>query len=261
MKDDILEFVARYFRPGALDMRRAWRHISTGRRSMWPSMYAIAFALAAIVTGVFLFTHGNTEWTDIPSSATSQTVVLPDGSLCILAPGSTLSFHKKHFAHNDRDVHMKGKVFFEVECNAKLPFRILASDAVVSVLGTCFQVLHSTDSTCVDVVSGSVSLAASAYPESGVILGAGMHASLAAGASSPHISKSGSSNPAAWANHLFSYNGTPLAAVLQDLSECFGSTLSCDEADRNLTGSFRAESVSEAVSIIEETINVKITIQ
>ena len=102
---------------------------------------------------------------------------------------------------------MKGKVFFEVECNAKLPFRILASDAVVSVLGTCFQVLHSTDSTCVDVVSGSVSLAASAYPESG--------------------------------------------------DRVSGSV----EGNRNLTGSFRAESVSEAVSIIEETINVKITIQ
>lgn len=261
MKEDILEFVARYFRPGALDISRAWRRISTGRRSIWPSVYAAAFALAAIVAGVFIFTHGKTEWTDIPSAATSQTVVLPDGSRCVIAPGAALSFHKKHFAHNDRDVHMKGKVYFEVERDAKLPFRILASDAVVSVLGTRFQVLHSPDSTCVDVVSGTVSLSASAYPESGVILGEDMHASLAAGASSPQISKSGSINPAAWANHLFTYNGTPLDVVLQDLSDCFGHSLSCDATDRNLTGSFRAESVSEAVSIIEETIDVKITIQ
>lgn len=260
MKEDILEFVARYFKPHALDRNRAWRHISAGRRSGWRPAYTLATALAALAIGLFLFIPGKTGMTVIPASASAQTVVLPDGTLCTLAPGATISFHGKHFAHNDRIVQMGGKVYFEVERNERLPFLIQASDAVVTVLGTRFQVIQDADSTAVDVVSGRVSFASANNPDEGIVLERGMHAALFSGAARARLTAPASLNPAAWATHVFTYEQAPLPDVLLDVSECFGCTLECDATDRRLSGTLRAESAREAVQLIEETLDIKITI-
>ena len=261
MKEDILEFVARYFKPGALDVRKAWKRVSGGRRATrrWPA-YAFAFACAAAVAGIFLFLPHDGGWTQIPPQENVRTVILPDGTRSILAPGAALSFHEKRFAHKDRNVRMSGKVYFEVERNERLPFRIEASDAVVTVLGTRFQVLGAADSTVVDVVSGKVSLAASSSPSEGVILEGGMHAGLAAGASAPVLSAPASLNPAAWATHSFTYENTPLEKVLNDLSLCFGVRMQSSAAGRSLSGNFKAGSAEEAARLIEETLDVTITL-
>lgn len=261
MKEDILVFVARYFRPDALDGRKAWRRVGNGRRAtrQWP-VFAFAFALAAAVVGIILFLPHNGNWTQIAPQETAHTVILPDGTRSVLAPGATLAFDEKRFAHKDRDVRMRGKVYFEVERNERLPFRIEASDAVVTVLGTRFQVLQTTDSTTVDVVSGRVSLAASSCPSESVTLEGGMHAALASGTSVPVRSASTTLNPASWATHSFTYEDTPLEKVLEDLSRCFGVHISCDAAGRFLSGNFKADSPEEAASLLEETLDVTITL-
>ncbi len=261
IQDEHLNFVARHFEPGALRTREAWRRVKkrlTSTRFNYGYILAVSAVAAALAIGVFLFNSDSHSSTTVSAGTVARTVILPDNTTAVLAPESSVSFHQKRFAHKNRDVRMTGKVYFDVSRREDLSFRIEASDALVTVLGTHFQVTVTEDATLVDVVEGKVSLAASSALSEGLVLTDGMHAELLRGAPAPSVVSAGYLNPAAWATHRFIYNDTPLEDVLEDLGACFGCKLTCDAIGRRLTGEFRADTVREAVTVVEDALGVKI---
>lgn len=263
IQDGHLLFVSRHFEPGALKPRKAWRSIR--KRISCPSWrlgysLALAGAIAAVLLGVFIFTSDRYNRTVISADATAKTAILPDRSQVTLAPGSSLSFHKRHFAHKDRDVRMSGKLYYDVERNEALPFTIYSSEAVITVLGTCFQVEENLTCTSVDVISGRVRFASASDGGDAVELTRGMHAELPAGGVHPEVTTAAALNPAAWATHHFIYDDAPLEDVLDELSAVFGRKASCTAQGRRLSGEFSADSLEDAVSLIEATLDVKVTL-
>ncbi|MCK4577284.1 MAG: FecR domain-containing protein [Candidatus Marinimicrobia bacterium] len=73
------------------------------------------------------------------SNAQRSRFVLSDSSSVILDAGSTLRYPEK-FARDSRDVFLNGEGFFKVNTDAGRPFTIHASDALIQVLGTKFNV-------------------------------------------------------------------------------------------------------------------------
>jgi len=91
-----------------------------------------------------------------------MTVLLSDGSVATLQPGSSLSFPKK-FASDLRKVFLKGEAFFDVAKNPTKPFLVFANETVTKVLGTSFRVkaVDGENTVMVVVKTGKVSV----YPE------------------------------------------------------------------------------------------------
>lgn len=276
IQEDILRFVAQHWKAGRFGPKQAWRRFRATEEAAEPARrpafgrpvwgYALVCALAALVLGLFLFRPA--PRTVIPAAADIRTVVLPEGTHATLAPGATLSFRRHGFGRRDRDVTQTGKVYYSVERNESLPFDITASEAFVRVLGTRFQIETDDTGTAVDVVDGRVLFAAApsgvrktVREEDGVILTRGMHAELAPGVTVPALSEAEHANPAAWATHFFRYQDTPLSEVLQELSSNFGRTLSTDQPDRRLTGEFEGTDLQEILPLIEDALNLTISIR
>lgn len=265
IQDKQLAFVARHFRAGAFDTRRAWERIRGARRQpAWGYAFALAGITAALALGIFLFRSSDRAWTTVQAAASAQTVVLPDRTQATLAPGAVLSFHRRGFGRRDRSVRMDGKVYFDVQHREDLPFEITPAEGFVRVLGTQFQVESGAAGTAVDVVDGRVLFTAGpaqSDPAGGLVLTQGMHAELAPGADRPRRTEPRTPNPASWATRVFRYDNTPLADVLQELSACFGQSLSTDQPDRRLTGTFEGDNLDGIIALIEDALDLDIELK
>lgn len=84
-------------------------------------------------------------------------VVLPDGSKAWLNNESSISFPTQ-FAASERLVKITGEVYFEVEHNAKRPFKVSTPQQEIEVLGTKFNINAYDDEPSVKttLVEGSV---------------------------------------------------------------------------------------------------------
>ena len=267
IKKEHLQFVLRHWQAGRFHPGQAWKRFlaahadklhAPGRttvRRTWS--YALATALAVMAIGFFLFSRESRKQTVIPVAENIRTVILPDGTEAILAPGATLAFRRHGFGRRDRTVQLEGQSFFNVTLDKDHPFEISAGQGFVRVLGTRFQVSTDSSGAAVDVVDGSVLFSAKTA-ENGLVLTRGMHAELPAGAPCPILAEPSTPNPAAWATHTFIYDDTPLDDVLQELSVHFGCTLSTDASGRRLTGEFDSRDVTEIVSLIEAALGIQI---
>jgi transmembrane sensor len=85
-----------------------------------------------------------------------RTVVLDDGTRVHLAPGSAMSFDVDG---GQRSAHLlRGRAFFDVAHDAARPFRVIAQDTVVTVLGTAFEVDGLSTGASVAVRRGTVAV-------------------------------------------------------------------------------------------------------
>lgn len=262
-----LQFVLKYYKPGAWDTQKAIRRFEqkngmapkSNRRIYWYSGVAAAI-LFFIVSGIYLYnmdTNTNDEWMRLVADNSTMTYTLPDSTVVTLSPHSSLSYQPVVFAHKKRRVNMLGKIYFAVKRNEKLPFEVNGSLAHVKVLGTRFQVAESPASAEVCVVSGKVLFTAKDQEE-GVILTKGMGAELVYGEKMPSLSTTGTINQTAWATGMFIFDNTPLSTVLKELSDYYHVQLTCDETDKKLSSQFDTDSLDEIINLIENVMDVKI---
>jgi transmembrane sensor len=86
----------------------------------------------------------------VNTSANSKVVLMSDGSLAVLKPGSRLKYLRS-FAKK-RDVILNGEAFFEVHKNHAIPFLVHSNDMVVRVVGTSFTVKSQKDKQAFNVI-------------------------------------------------------------------------------------------------------------
>ncbi len=120
-----------------------------------------AVFLLMILTPYLVFKYAkSTSMNEIYVDNTKQKiVVLPEGTRITLDAGSFLSY-SEHFSDNSREVYLKGEGFFEVTSDPDRPFIVHANNAVITVLGTKFNVRswEQYNQTTVAVAEGKVSL-------------------------------------------------------------------------------------------------------
>lgn len=107
-------------------------------------------------------------------------VLLSDGSRVSLQPQGSIEY-PAHFQNSKREIHLKGKAFFEVARDERKPFLVYTGEITTKVLGTSFWVngTAADEGVEVSVVTGKVSVfqkdkeqeAASGDLAVGVILG------------------------------------------------------------------------------------------
>lgn len=260
-EDRNLDFVLRHYKEGAFDTQKAIERFKDARgmrqqpRRRW-NFAVIGFsAAAAVLLGVFLFIGRDADqWTEIAVASAQQTVVLPDGTSVTLAPGSALSYRMK----DTREVKMQGKVFFDVARDENRPFEVNADEAFVRVLGTEFMVDVTDDSASkVYVEEGKVLFARNSGAE-GVILTEGMGATLADDARTPVVEEKADANSIAWQRGSFIFDQTPLAEVLDCLSEYYHVSFAATDLSKKLSGEFYADDLDLIIRLIESALDVTI---
>ena len=160
-----LRFVAKRYRPGALDPDRAWlrfaeaQGISSLKRVWMRSAYvwtvAASIALLVSLIGFYQWQQKQPDWVTFTAEAQQvKRLTLPDQTEISLAGGSRLTYDARHYGQEMRLVRLEGKAFFEVWHDEARPFRVETAESRVTVLGTRFQVVVGEEQTTVDVVSG-----------------------------------------------------------------------------------------------------------
>ncbi len=88
------------------------------------------------------------------TTAETKTIGLPDDSVATLAPDSAIAVS---YRDEERSLHLlAGEVYLDVVANVERPFRVLAGDLRVTVLGTGFNVSLSEGGGEVGVARGLV---------------------------------------------------------------------------------------------------------
>lgn len=83
-------------------------------------------------------------------STTDMEVTLPDHSVVVLCPNSSIVY-KDSFGYSKRDVFLEGKAKFMVAKDKIRPFSVFSGNTVTTALGTVFWVSHEPKSVMVKV--------------------------------------------------------------------------------------------------------------
>lgn len=93
------------------------------------------------------------------TSGESKRVILPDGSIVKMAPGSRIRFSSDTGAIS-RELFLEGEAYFDVAHNSTRPFLVYAGNVITKVLGTTFIVraLGQDENVTVSVRTGKVTV-------------------------------------------------------------------------------------------------------
>lgn len=263
--DKELRFVAKYYRKGSLDIKRAYKLTlaKAGRRQdigyRWIAVAAVVVLL--IVGGaIVFFRQSEPQETVIAAQDSNRQVTLADGTNVVLAPHSSITF-----GDDCRNLELSGKAYFDIHHDAEHEFIIHDNDYTIRDIGTRLIVdekplANGRKLTSVYVAEGSVSLVAN-NSSKGVIIDKEEMYQIGSGTVKPlRVSQKPSDNSlTAWATHEFHFDNTPLPTVLDDLSTYYNIRLSCPGGEsKRLTADFHTDSLSTIIGMIEETLNVNI---
>ena len=269
-REAALRFVAKRYRPGALDPDRAWlrfaeaQGISSLKRVWMRSAYvwtvAASIALLVSLIGFYQWQQKQPDWVTFTAEAQQvKRLTLPDQTEISLAGGSRLTYDARHYGQEMRSVRLEGKAFFEVWHDEARPFRVETAESRVTVLGTRFQVVAGKEQTTVDVVSGKVGFALLEKTDS-VALTAGLQAYYTSGDQRIKVTEQPNPNELAWLTHRLRFEETPLPQVVADLEQAYQTTLSYSgDADKRLTATLEELPLEEALQVVNETLDVRIT--
>ena len=269
-REAALRFVVKRYRSGALDPDRAWRRfaeaqgISSLKRVWMRSAYvwtvAASIALLVSLIGFYQWQQKQPDWVTFTAEAQQvKRLTLPDQTEISLAGGSRLTYDARHYGQEMRLVRLEGKAFFEVWHDEARPFRVETAESRVTVLGTRFQVVVGEEQTTVDVVSGKVGFALLEKTDS-VALTAGLQAYYTSGDQRIKVTEQPNPNELAWLTHRLRFEETPLPQVVADLEQAYQTTLSYSgDAGKRLTATLEELTLEEALQVVNETLDVRIT--
>lgn len=201
--------------------------------------------------------QGNRDFNlfEAPSSVSSFT--FPDGSRVFLNKGSKL-FYGEDFAEN-RNVTLEGEGFFEVLSDPSNPFKIQTSNAIISVIGTSFNVRENLNekSTEVLVESGIVNLKKDENSE-GLLLSQGKFGK----SNNKRVVSIVNNDPnyLSWKTRDFIFIDQDLSSVLEILQKSYHIKIKTEEPGINnlkLTSSYSQQSIDAILNTICKAFNME----
>lgn len=175
--------------------------------------------------GRLVYIPGHTQGNDIVYNTMSTprggqyTLRLPDGTNVWLNAASSIRFPTV-FAGKERKVEIKGEAYFEVAKNPKMPFRVLADDMEVEVLGTGFNINAYADETAklTTLIEGSVKIIKG---KSSALLRPGQQAKVNTNENIDLSNNVNVDEVIAWKKGLFLFNATNIESIMRQVSRWY----------------------------------------
>lgn len=213
--------------PEKVDLKR-------NHRSSWWIAASVALLLSVAST-YFLTTRTNNEKYITLTAKKSQKLILPDSSVVWMHPGTTIEYKEKF--EDDRLVKLNGDAIFEVKKQNGKRFRVLSSQLVIDVKGTCFNVERSALHDIVTLYNGKVDLICygnqklTMSPNDVVMVGRKTH--------SIHNKRI---SPIHWKDGKYIFKDVPLKEIVKTVNHLYGSHLIISQGinpEARFTGSLK----------------------
>jgi ferric-dicitrate binding protein FerR (iron transport regulator) len=190
---------------------------------------------------------------------------LADGSHVILNANSSLLVPRWKFKTGDRTVTLKGEAAFSVvHTQANQKFLVnTESHLNVEVLGTEFSVYNRDSRNRIELKKGSVKILFNKQKNiEPFILKPGDVASLGINGRLLVRHRQPPASFIPWKEHRFLFDNTSLSEALHAIKEFFGEDIIIGNPalnDKNITGSFKAESAKELLSVLAEINDLELS--
>jgi len=227
--------------------------ISLKQKLFKPLMFAASILLISVFAWWLYSSNQNQT---IITSNEIENISLPDGSKVWLNKNSKLTF-SKIFNKDKRIVKLSGEAFFEVKRDTLSPFIVMTSDALVTVLGTSFNVkANNRKEVDVTVRTGKVKLE-SIKNRNNVILEPFQKGHLDIETDKLIKVNDKDLNTLVWKRKVLIFNDTPLIDLIKDLEQTYNVKIKLQNSDLNncpFTGRYstkkKIENILDDISII-----------
>jgi transmembrane sensor len=193
-----------------------------------------------------------------------RTLTLPDGSRVTLNANSRLTYPRRGFGAQTRLVRLVGEAEFDVTHHpARQRFVVQTENrAAVTVLGTQFTVFARPRGTRVVLSRGKVTLSLEGSDRRRVLsLKPGDWVAVTSAGTLDRGSWPRQAAPAAWKEHRYTFQDTPLHEIGTLLQENFGLTVELPDsalAARTVTGTFHARSADDLLAGLRELFGLRV---
>jgi len=202
--------------------------INTKLKFLKPLAIAASLLLISIIAW---WTFSNNQNNTIITFNEIKEISLPDGSKVWLNKNSELSF-PRHFEGQNRLVKLTGEAFFEVQRDTLKPFIVKTSKALVSVLGTSFNVKanKNIENVAVTVKTGKVKLE-SIKSKKYILLTPDKKGILNIESDEIIENFDNDLNSLSWKRGLLVFKDTPLAKMIEDLEMNYNVSIQLQNND------------------------------
>jgi len=231
----------------------------------WSEIKKIAAILVVIIAIGFIYLNlsKNQNKTIISSSKESikKGNILPDGSETCLNTGSKIEY-SKNFNNNTRELKLYGSAYFKVTPNINKPFIINCANAIIKVVGTCFNV--KTDSIkneiIISVISGTVEISCSAKSAEKILVTKGEEGRVNIKTNELINSKITDNNFLSWKTGILTFEDTPLKDALSTIGKFYKKNIIIKNDSLNhyrLTSSYDNQQLDQVLSEIQLLTKIK----
>lgn len=231
------------------------RHIGK-QRSL---TYYIARIAAVLVLGIFVYIIYKSQVSSPPSvqlSSADSAITnnqLPDGTVIAMNQNTIIEYDEDFF-EMERKVKLSGEAFFDVEPDKTRPFVIEAQDAIITVLGTSFNVKALDEDIAVEVLveEGLVELA---NPEKTQAIQLHVGEKGMYIQETQEVKKETELDPESlyWLNKTLLFRDTELSVVFETLERLYDLKIKVENQDVlkcQLTAKFRNEAIDHIIEHI-----------
>lgn len=196
----------------------------------------------------------------------TEEIELPDGSVVTLNELSTISYPPEF--GTQREVNFAGTGFFEIAPDAVHPFTVETSEAIVTVVGTSFQVKAETKASYSEVIveTGQVRLTKKPRPQVAekpvrIELTPGDIGVVRAGGAGVAKTKNSDPNYLSWKTRKMVFSKTPMKKVVAKLNEVYKVDIQLANQQIEsckLTATFDQKSVDQVIEVISQTFGFEV---
>lgn len=126
------------------------------KQMTWWKIGTIAASILFVTALIFLNKDTIIKPVIVESGKEKKKFYLPDSSLVILAPNSSVGFLNNFEKSTQRDIALKGHATFDVMKDSSKPFVVGAGKVAIKAVGTIFSVEFSSDEVVVENIEGVV---------------------------------------------------------------------------------------------------------
>lgn len=244
---------------GAARFRRKRLSLDHSPRLLRAAIIAIVCTAVGMAVGQSgLFRSDSTEALAYTSIRTGQgeltTITLDDGSSIRLGPLSTIEMRP---SSNGVVAHLEGRAFFGITPGRDQPFVVRTQFGEATVLGTRFEVRSEADRLQVLVVEGKVQVRPSGS-SNGFLLADRQLASVDANGEATKATVGDVHDRLAWMGNVLVFHDTPLADVVQELSDKYGMQVVLGDPELGstlITATFMDQTLKASVQVICQMLN------
>lgn len=233
-------------------VRKELHYIIWKRRWIQFAKYAAVIALLFTSSfGIYsLFETPDTQQiitADVKPGSKSE-ITLPDGTKVQLNGATTITYDIDN--SRQRLVRLSGEAFFDVAKNPDCPFRVMANDLQIEVLGTSFNVnTYKKDIIETSLLTGRIKISGGLLPQE-YILTPGEKATYSSTDKVLKITKADVHVETGWCDDYLIFDSEPLTDVIEKIERWYGVEieLRCPQIGQDrLSGSFRHESIQNVI--------------